>query len=222
LLTGMNLGWIESELDTGSPILDNLNKERESNVLLGAVYDTRNAIGLTTGGTYFNARYVNSGSWAGGEQRYEVAEAIVTQSLPWRGDALNFFAATGGKLSGLLPPTRDFMLGGIRSFPGLQLNELRGTKYWVAGGRYLWKLADIQPLFGQALYGGLRAQAGRMGGRIDEVEEGALYGLSGSLSGRTPVGPFILSLGWVNNDSWQLQFALGRPVPENSIIDQLY
>jgi NTE family protein len=118
-----------------------------------------------------------------------------------------------------LPPTQEFQLGGIRTFPGLQRGELRGDSYWSAGSLYNWKLADIQPLFGQAMYAGLRLQAGRMGGRIDQIDD-TLYGVAGLLSGRTPVGPFLLSLGYVDNDSWQLQFALGRPVGEGSILDE--
>jgi hypothetical protein len=82
-------------------------------------------------------------------------------------------------------------------------------------------MADIQSLFGQALYAGLRLQGGRMGDRIDEVSDGALYGVSGSLGGRTPVGPFIISLGWVDNGNLQLQLAIGRPIAEGSILDEV-
>jgi len=31
---------------------------------------------------------------------------------------------------------------------------------------------------------------------------------------------FILSLGYVNNDSWALQFAIGAPMPEGTVLDQ--
>ncbi|MCL4721090.1 MAG: hypothetical protein KJ041_03875, partial [Gammaproteobacteria bacterium] len=68
---------------------------------------------------------------------------------------------------------------------------------------------------------GLRLQGGRMGNRVDDVSDGALYGLSGSVSGRTPVGPFLLSLGYVDNGSWQLQLAIGRPIAEGSILDEI-
>ena len=129
----------------------------------------------------------------------------------------------GKKLAGDLPASRDFRLGGIRSFPGLRFDELRGTAYWFAGTSYLWKLADIQPLFGQALYAGLRLQAGRMAGRTElRPNDGTLYGIAGSLNGRTPLGPFILSLGYVDNDSWELQFTLGRPIPEGSALDAIH
>jgi hypothetical protein len=42
------------------------------------------------------------------------------------------------------------------------------------------------------------------------------------LNGRTPLGPFILSLGYVDNDSWELQFTLGRPIPEGSALDAIH
>jgi len=35
------------------------------------------------------------------------------------------------------------------------------------------------------------------------------------------VGPFLLSLGWVDNGSVQLQIAVGRPIAEGSILDEL-
>ena len=41
-------------------------------------------------------------------------------------------------------------------------------------------------------------------------------------TGRTPVGPLTLSLGYVDNDSWQLQFSLGRPIAEGSAIDDVF
>lgn len=80
--------------------------------------------------------------------------------------------------------------------------------------------------FGQALYAGLRLQAGRTSGRnqilLPGERFGTLYGIAGSLNGRTPVDPFILSLGYVDNDSWKLQFTLGRPIPEGSVLDNIH
>ncbi|MBT8444322.1 MAG: BamA/TamA family outer membrane protein, partial [Gammaproteobacteria bacterium] len=221
LRTGAKVGWIDTRRDTGDVLLPELDREGESNVYAGAVYDTRDNIGLTTDGTYLNAKYANSGSWLGGEQDYSVAEGVITRAFVLGDDTLNLVAAGGAELSGDLPAVRDFLIGGIRSFPGLNLNELRGTSYWVAGGNYRFKLKDIVPLFGQTLYAGLRLQAGRVGGRRDGVSDGALYGVSGSVSGRTIVGPFLISLGYVSNDSWALQLALGRPLPEGTVLDEI-
>jgi hypothetical protein len=61
-----------------------------------------------------------------------------------------------------------------------------------------------------------------MKGPVDLGNQETLLGLSGSVGGRTPVGPFLLSVGFVDNGSWQLQFTLGRPLNEGSMLDELY
>ena len=222
LSAGLRSGWLQTKKDTGSTIFPDENKEDDSRLFFNVAYDTRDDIGLPTRGSLIFLRYEHAGSFLGGEQNYDLAEGVFTKSFPWRGDSLNLIAGACGELDGNLPPPRDFRLGGIRSFPGLRFGEMRGTSYWFAGTTYLWKLADIQRLLGQAVYAGLRLQAGRMGGRRDKVNDGTLYGIAGSLNGRTIIGPFILSLGYVSNDSWELQFTLGRPLPEGSALDEIY
>ena len=219
---GMRKGWIQSKRDTGLTILPDENKSDETVLFPTSTYDTRDDIGLPTRGSLIFLEYIRSSDWMGGEEEYDLVEGIFTKSFPWRGDSLSLIVGAGGSLSGELPPVHDFRLGGIRSFPGLQLDELRGDSYWFAGTSYLWKLADIQPLLGQSLYAGLKLQAGEMNGRRDLVDDGTYYGISGSLNGRTPIGPFSLSLGYVTNDSWELQFSLGRPLPEGSALDRIY
>ena len=56
---------------------------------------------------------------------------------------------------------------------------------------------------------------------VNLPDSGTLYGISGSLTGVTPLGPFLLSLGYVVDRSVRLQFAIGRPVREGSILDSL-
>jgi len=61
------------------------------------------------------------------------------------------------------------MLGGPGSFPGFELGELRLTDYWTASGSYLWKIKDIMSIRGQALYAGLRLNAGQVFGRLEDL-----------------------------------------------------
>ncbi|QOJ32342.1 MAG: patatin-like phospholipase family protein [Gammaproteobacteria bacterium] len=218
---GLRSGWYEAKRDTGLTVLPEKGWTGDSTIQVGMVWDTRDAVGVPTRGTFINAKYAHGGNWLGGDEDYDVAEGVITRVIPFRGDALQLMVGGGKELSGDLPLTDQFRIGGIRTFPGLQRGELRGTSYWYAGTSYNWKLADIQSLFSQALYAGLRLQAGRMGDRIDNVNDGALYGIAGSLGGRSPAGPFILSLGYVDNGSWQLQLAIGRPIPEGSILDEV-
>ena len=140
----------------------------------------------------------------------------------FRGNSLSVIAGGGRALSGDVPATEDIQLGGIRTFPGLRPGELRGNSYWYAGTTYSWRILDLQPLFGQTLYAGFRLQAGEMHDRADGGDDGTLIGLSGSVNGRTPIGPFMLSLGIVEGGSALLQFSIGRPVAEGSILDDLH
>lgn len=221
LRAGLRESWIGADRDTGLSVLPELKTEKDASAQFGLIHDTRDAPGMATSGTFINVRYMRSDSWLGGRQEYDLVEGAALRAITFRGDPLTLFVGGGAELDGDLPVTEEFQLGGIRTFPGLQPGELRGSKYWFVGTRQFWKLADIQSLFGQALYGGIRLHAGRMGERIDGVRDGTLYGIAGSLGGATPIGPFILSLGYVDNDSWQLQFALGRPISEGSILDEL-
>jgi NTE family protein len=221
LRAGIRRGWFETELDTGPAIFEQGVRENDASTQLRLIYDTRDSVGMPTQGTFLNARFVTSGALLGGEQSYDLAEGAITQSFPFRGDSLSLILAGGWELDGDLPETEQFQIGGIRTFPGLRRGELRGDRYWIAGTSYFWKLADIQPLFGQALYAGVRLQGGRMDDRVDQLDEGALYGVSASIGGRTPLGPFLMSLGWVDNTSWQLQLGIGRPLAEGSILDEI-
>jgi NTE family protein len=220
---GLRQGWGSANLETGlGDRLPELQTTHESDLVLQATYDTRDTVGLPSKGSLLTARYLSSGAWLNGEQSYDQAEALLLKVLPFRGDALYVFAAGGAEFGGETPPYALFSIGGINSFPGLARQQLRGSSYWISGASYNRKLGDIQTLFGQAVYGGLRLTAGDVGDRIDQVDDGTILGAALSLGGRTPIGPFLLSLGTTNNGFWELQFAFGRPIREGSILDAIW
>lgn len=222
LRAGLRWGAAEADVDVGSTELPEVGRTRDTAAVVTGVYDTRDTAYLPTRGVYARARYLHSAEWLGGEQDYELFEGMIAKAVPWRGDVLYLVAAGGSELDGDLPPYRDFQLGGISSFPGLQRGELRGDEYWLGSVTYLWKLAELQALFGQAIYAGLGLQGGRMSGRVDGVSDGALYGASLTLGGRTPLGPLNIALGATDEGSWELHFALGRPIEEGTILDQVW
>jgi NTE family protein len=221
LRLGLRSGDHEAQLDTGPPSLPELERTPDTSIQLRAVYDTRDSIALPTRGTWWSARYVSSTDWLGGEEDYSILESVFVKSFEVHNDnSLTVMLGGADTLDGELPITQQIKIGGIRTFPGLRPGELRGNSYWVAGARYSWRLLDLRPVFGEALYAGLRFQAGDVGERFDGAPAETLYGLAGSIGGRTPVGPFLFSLGFVDNGSWQLQFTLGRPVAEGSLLDE--
>ena len=223
LRAGVRQSWNQTKLDTGAPdLLPGKSNTQESDLVFQAKYDTRDVVGLPGRGNLLVGRYLSSGSWLGGDESYGAAEAMALVVLPFRGDALNIFGGGGLDVSGELPTYRRYRVGGILSFPGMERQQLRGDNYWLVGTNYNWRLAEIQSLFDQALYGGLRLTTGRVGGRIDGVDDNLITGLALTLSGRTPIGPFLVSLGGTDDNSWALQLALGRPIREGSIFDEIW
>jgi NTE family protein len=219
---GLRSGWHEAQLDTGDPALPVLERTKDTSYQLRAFYDTRNSVALPTRGSFLTSRYVNSADSFGGEFDYSLIEGLWAKAFSVRGgNSLIIGISAADTLNGELPVTELFTLGGIRTFPGLRPGEFRGSSYWSTSARYAWRLLEISPLSGQALYASLRVQAGEMRKRFDGLEPEVLYGLSGSLGGRTPVGPFMFSLGYVDGGEWQLQFTLGRPVAEGSLFDEV-
>jgi len=178
---------------------------------------------MPTSGSFFNARYVDSTDWLNGDADYSLFEAVYAHAFTVpSGNSLSFILGGAETLSGELPISQEIELGGIRTFPGLRPGELRGDEYWFAGTSYYWRLFDMLPLFGNALYAGVRFQAGRMQNAFDIGNQDTLLGLSGSVGGRTPIGPLLVVIGYVDNGTWQLQFTLGRPVNEGSMLDELH
>ena len=221
LRLGLRNGWHEANVDTGVPALPELDKTKDTSYQLRAFFDTRNSVALPTRGAFLTSRYVDSDDALGGEFDYSLVEGMYAQAFGVRGDnSLTIAVGAADTLSGDLPVTELFTLGGIRTFPGLRPGELRGSSYWTLAARYSWQLVDISPLSGQALYAGVRAQVGEMRKRFDGLPPEVLYGLSGSIGGRTPIGPFLFSLGYVDGGEWQVQFMLGRPIAEGSLFDE--
>jgi NTE family protein len=219
---GIRKGWYDAQIDTGVPVLPEIDKTDDSSVQWRITYDTRDSVALPTSGSFMAIRYARSDDFFGGDEDYSVWESVFTKAFRVRGgNSLNFVVGGANEVDGDLPITQQIELGGIRTFPGLRSGELRGDSYWFVGTEYGWRVAELSPLSGRAIYAGLRLQAGEMRDRFDGTPEEVLYGIAGSLSGRTPLGPILVSLGYVDNGSWQLQFTVGRPVAEGSLLDAI-
>jgi NTE family protein len=144
---------------------------------------------------------------------------MLVRAWPLDGDVVSLRAAGGANFEGELPFYDLFTLGGPISFPGLGLGQLRGTSYWTLSSNYLHKVADISPLFGQAMYAGGGLIVGDMSGRLDEIREPTTVGGSLVFGGRTPLGPLTMSVALTSTDEWSVLVTLGRPIEERTITD---
>jgi outer membrane protein assembly factor BamA len=162
----------------------------------------------------------------GADLDWQRVELGIGMAVPVRSDVVWVTLAGGSDLDTELPPDRNFMLGGPGSFPGYELGELRVTDYWTASGSYLWKFKDIMSIRGQALYAGVRLEAGQVFGRLESLAlpgfdyDKMIYGGSLYITGRTQAGPLTVGVGTTSTDSWSLWIAVGRPIGNGTILER--
>jgi len=118
-----------------------------------------------------------------------------------------------------MPADRAFSLGGPQSFPGYAQGEVRARGYWTVGTNALWRVQDILRLANQALYASVGVQAAGVYDRVDPVSNGKLFGVSGFIGGRTPLGVVTIGAGKATG-AWAVWLTLGVPVGSGSILDE--
>jgi NTE family protein len=212
-------------VDTGSPVLPDLDTS-DAGITASFTYDTRDEAFAPTRGSVVAVEYYDAGQSLGGDRDWQRIEAGARLALPARGDVIWLAAAGGSGFGSNLPVDRYFTIGGPGSFPGLQLAEYRAPEYWTVSGSYLWKLADLQTLRGEAIYLGAQLQTGEIanwvknGQVLADPDLKPLYGGSFYLTGRTPVGPLTLGVGATSTDAWSLWLTVGRPVGQGTILER--
>jgi NTE family protein len=215
----------KATVETGSPVLPE-DDRTDAGLTMTATYDSRDTAFNPTRGLAAALEYANVDESLGAELDWERLELGVGLALPVRSDVVWMTLAGGTDLDSTLPPDRYFMLGGPGSFPGFELGELRLTDYWTASGSYLWKIKDILSIRGQALYTGVRLEAGQVFGRLESGilpgfdDDEMIYGGSVYLAGRTQAGPLTVGLGMTSTDSWSLWIAVGRPIGNGTILER--
>ena len=156
----------------------------------------------------------------GASRDWERFEAGLGAAIPVREDVVWLTLAGGSGVGSDLPVDRYFSIGGPASFPGYQLGEIRSEEYWLASGSYLWQVKELMSIRGQALYAGLRLEAGETFDRLDSVDDGVVYGASVYLTGRTLVGPLTLGFGATTTGATSLWVAVGRPIGSGTILER--
>jgi NTE family protein len=207
-----------TEVDTGSLLLPE-GVGTDAGVVGTALYDTRDYSSFAKKGIAAEMRYVISDSALGANRNWQKFEASVRKVIPAGSTTVWVTVAGGSDLGSALPVDRAFALGGPQSFPGYAQGEVRARSYWTVETNAFWRLTDILRLANQTLYGGVGLQAAGVYGRIDPVSDGQLYGLSGFIGGRTPLGVLTLGAGKATG-AWAFWLTLGAPVGSGSILNE--
>jgi NTE family protein len=222
-------------VETGPALLPEVDTV-DAGIIAQATYDTRDSAFAPTRGIAAAIEYYDSSDSLGSDRDWRKLEAGIRVALPVSGDVVWLAAAGGSNLGSDLPVDRFFTLGGPGSFPGLQLAEFRAPQYWTVSGSYLWKLADLQTVRGEAMYVGAQLEGGEIANWLEKVptvgtpssiddlrtdpQLEPIYGGSVYLAGRTPVGPMTIGLGATSANTWSLWFTVGRPVGEGTILER--
>jgi NTE family protein len=191
---------------------------RDAGMMLSAKYDSKDAATFATHGLAAAVEYQRVDDSLGSDRNWERIEAGLRTAVPIGKNLIWISVAGGTDLGDRLPGDRAFSLGGPRTLPAYQHDELRVRGYWLVDASFLWHLKDLVPLKNQAIYGGLGLQAGALYDRVDLVKDDEVYGVSAYLAGPTPIGTFTLGVG-AASDSWGVWLSLGRPVGKGSILD---
>jgi NTE family protein len=212
VLTGIqNLPSVDQRI----PDLDT----RDAGLLVNALYDSRDTPTYALQGAAAQLQYFQSADSMGADRDWNRIEGGFRSAVPFSRSAM-WISVAGGTSFGddELPGDRAFALGGPRTLPAYQYDELRARSYWLADVSMLWRVVDIVEVKNQALYAGFGLQAAGLYDRVDMVPDGGVYSVSGYLGGPTPLGTVTLGGGY-SPDSWGVWLSLGRPIGTGSILD---
>jgi len=192
---------------------------RDAGIAASAIYDSRERESFARRGMAAAVQYVQSDESLGAERDWNRIEAGFRKAVPFGRNAM-WISLAGGTSFGddELPGDRAFSLGGPRTMPAYQFDELRANEYWLADVNVLWRIANLLAVREQAIYAGIGLQAAGLYERVDLVPDGEIYSVSLSVGGPTPIGTLTLGVAG-SEDSWGFWLALGRPVGSGSILN---
>jgi NTE family protein len=193
---------------------------RDAGILVDALYDSRDTSTYALHGAAAQLQYYQSSDSLGADRNWNRIEGGFRSAVPFARSAM-WVSVAGGSSFGddTLPADRAFALGGPRTLPAYQYDELRARSYWLADVSVLWRIMDIVEVKNQAIYAGFGLQAAGLYDRVDLVPDGGVYSASAYLGGPTPLGTITLGGGF-SPESWGVWLSLGRPIGSGSILDE--
>jgi NTE family protein len=214
-----------AEVQTGIATLPELDVQmedadaRDAGIAASAMYDSRERESFARHGMAAALQYFQSDESLGADRDWNRIEAGLRKAVPFGRNAM-WISLAGGTHFGddKLPADRAFSLGGPRTMPAYQFDELRAGEYWLADVNVLWRIANLVAVRNQAIYAGVGLQAAGLYERVDLVPDDEIYSASLSVGGPTPLGTFTLGVAG-SADSWAFWLSLGRPVGTGSILN---
>ena len=122
-----------ANVQTGTSLLPEADA-RDAGLRLSATYDSRDAATYARHGIAAGVEYFKTSDSLGADREWERIEAGVRTALPIGKNVMWLSVAGGADLDDELPRDRAFSLGGPRTLPAYQHDELRRARL-LAGAR---------------------------------------------------------------------------------------
>jgi NTE family protein len=214
-------GWTYRRFDhlDRSPLLPQ-GSARDATLWLGFGHDNRGTQDMAGRGVKASLDYHWSHRSLGSNREWRRADLGLGMVVPLRRHWLLFALDAGTDLGTDLPLDRAYAIGGPAGFPGLRLGELRTPEYWSASASYLRRMADLSPVFDQALYAGARLQGAWFSDAYGLLDDEHVYSAAVFLRLKTLVGPLTLGTAATTSDRWTLWLAVGRDISDAAIMSR--
>jgi len=207
LRIGQDLAWYKNKLKIGFPLVPNatervaISQARFQYLGTDATVVPRQGIQLLANTQWFSRRPLEGG--------FALSEVRLAAFQRVSANGSVFLTASGGTAYGATSlGVQSFSLGGPTRVGAYGRNELLGNRYFLFQGGYEHELLRLNPLLGDAVYGLIFAEGGRVGHSVGPAESP----IDGSVAvvAKTAIGPLFLggSLGDGNRRKWW--FGIGR------------
>jgi len=163
-------------------------------------------------GTFAVIDYYGSRQGLGAEVRYDRVHFAALQAWPLaKRHTLIGSLGFGADLGSSIPFYDDFVLGGFLHLSGLRHDQIRGTRFALGRGIYLWEVTKLSGLFGGRLFAGASFEAGNAWPEDVPASSGDLR-LAGSLFGglESAIGPIYVGWGISEGGHDNLYMFIGR------------
>jgi NTE family protein len=199
-------------LDTGPPFLNVLNtRSSTTGLTVRGLVDQLDSVNFPRSGYSGSFNVLAARQELGSDTSFTRAEASGTLVESIGEHTFSLSLKYGNRLgSDPLPATRLFVWGGLLQQSGYPTGALIGEELEFARVVYFARLARWSLLDG--IYAGFSLEAGRMRGPlVPGNDPGALKSFALMLGVDTPLGPFYVGYGRVNQGFDSLYLFLGRP-----------
>jgi NTE family protein len=201
---------IKAGVDTGSPLLPNLN-ENSAGIAARLVGDHLDHAWFPREGHRLLLTYYAANKDFGSDRNYQRMEGQGLYATSFGAHTVNASLYAGSNLGSSMPAYETFTLGGPLRLSGYRINEFSGQRAWLARVLYYNRAIKLPDILGSGVYLGGSLETGKVNDRFDGSPSRQLGSMSGFLAADTFLGPAYFGLGWGGNRRISLYLVLGVP-----------